>query len=297
MESLWKEEYRIGIEKIDQQHQMLFGKIEEMLNIARSSEWKVNRKGVMDILDFLIEYTDFHFETEEGFQQDRAYKSYPEHKKIHVQFKESVLAYQKMLATQYSAKTLKSFIGMLITWLVNHVCVCDRKIVKNIPIQEVESFSDTESYIKNVANRLFTKMYDIPIRDMRNYIYMGHVEGEVIVRTVVKGKNDHMMIYGMSAGLANLLYRKMSGMNLSDIKTMDDVEKSAFVEIGNIFSSYIMGGIEAKGNTAIQFDGDLHIGEYYEKEYNANNSVVLEIMTEYGKADILYSLIKQNKES
>lgn len=297
MESLWKEEYKIGIEKIDQQHQMLFDKIEEMLNIARSSEWKVNRKGVMDILDFLIEYTDFHFETEEGFQQDRAYKSYPEHKKIHVQFKESVLAYKKMLATRYSAKTLKSFIGMLITWLVNHVCVCDRKIVKNIPIQEVESFSDTESYIKNVSNRLFTKMYDIPIQDMRNYIYMGHVEGEVIVRTVIKAKNDHMMIYGMSARLANLLYRKMSGMNLSDIKTMDDVEKSAFVEIGNIFSSYIMGGIEAKGNTAIQFDGDLHIGEYCEKEYNANNSVVLEILTEYGKADILYSLIKQNKES
>lgn len=293
MGTLWRDEYRTGIDQIDDQHRLLFDKIEKLLDIARSNDGGSSQRDVMEILRFLIEYTEFHFETEEGFQRDRAYRSYAEHVKIHREFKETILAYQELLSRNYTAKTLRNFIGMLITWLVNHVCLCDRKIIKNIPIIEMESFSDTESCIKNVAQRLLTGTYDIPIRNERSYIYMGRVEGELIIRTVIRGSGDHLIIYGLPGRIAKMLYQKMSGMDLADLNAMDEVETSAFVEIGNIISSYAMNSVEDFGKTRIQFQGDIHIREYQETEYQVSNSVVLEFATDFGKVNILYSPIKE----
>ena len=89
-----------------------------------------------------------------------------------------------------------------------------------------------------------------------------------------------------------MLYHKMSGMELADINAMDEVENSAFIEIGNIISSYVMNSVEDFGKTGIQFQGDIHIREYQETEYQINNSVVLELATDFGKVNILYSPIR-----
>lgn len=291
MGTLWREEYRTGINQIDDQHRLLFKKSEKLLDIVRSKDVQVSQKDVMKMVRFLIDYTEFHFETEEEFQRERAYRSYAEHVKIHQEFRETVLAYQKLLSSNYTAKNVQNFIGMLITWLVNHVCLCDRKIVKNIPIRETESFSDAESCIKSVARRLLTGVYNIPIRSQSSYIYMGRVEGELIIRTIVRGNGDHMIIYGLPGRIAKMLYQRMSGMELADINTMDEVERSAFVEIGNIISSYAMNSVENFGKTRIQFEGEIHIREYQETEYQINNSVVLEFATDFGKVNILYSLL------
>jgi hypothetical protein len=115
----------------------------------------------MEIIDFLVDYTVFHFDTEEALQRDRKYISYTQHIKIHMDFKNTVQAYKEQLSKDFSAKTLKSFIGTMLAWLVNHVCVCDRKILKNMPLQSMESFANTESFIENVAHKLFTEMYNI----------------------------------------------------------------------------------------------------------------------------------------
>lgn len=291
MEALWKDEYRTGIDKIDGQHQLLFEKIENLLEIARSGDEEKSRKEALKLLDFLVDYTIFHFETEESLLRDRGYRSYAEHIKIHEDFKNTILAYKKLLSRRFSTKTLKKFIGVLITWLVNHVCVCDRKIIRNIPIKSMESFSDTGSYLKNVAHRLLTRLYGIPIQETRSNIYMGHVDGDVILRTLVTGSSRHLILYGMSDRLARELYHKISGMILTNIYSMDEVEKSAVMEIGDIISTYAISGIETMREQGMQFKSDLYLYEYDDTEYNISNSVGLEIITDYGKMDVLYSPI------
>lgn len=82
----------------------------------------------------------------------------------------------------------------MLAWLVNHVCICDRKILKNIPLQNLESFVDTESFIKSVAHKLLTEMYDIPILDVKSCIYKGDVDGAVIVRTIAEGKQTSVSV-------------------------------------------------------------------------------------------------------
>lgn len=220
------------------------------------------------------------------------YVSYEKHVKIHENFKNTVEAYKDLLEKDFSAKTLKSFIGTLLAWLVNHVCVCDRKIMKNIPLETSESYADTEDLMVNVSQKLLTKMYDIPILQTRSYIYEGTVTGAVIVRTIAQGNAKHMFLYGMSDKLAEVLYNKFSGMMFENIDLLDDIEKSALTEMGNIFSTYAMGMIDQESKVGVQFESSLYIREYNDAQYNLSNSVTLEITTEYGKMDFLYSRLK-----
>lgn len=292
MTTLWKDEYKIGIDKIDDQHCQLFRKIENLLEIVRTGNGERNRMECMEIINFLVSYTTFHFDTEEKLQRKMGYVSYEKHVKIHENFKNTVEAYKDLLEKDFSAKTLKSFIGTLLAWLVNHVCVCDRKIMKNIPLETSESYADTEDLMVNVSQKLLTKMYDIPILQTRSYIYEGTVTGAVIVRTIAQGNAKHMFLYGMSDKLAEVLYNKFSGMMFENIDLLDDIEKSALTEMGNIFSTYAMGMIDQESKVGVQFESSLYIREYNDAQYNLSNSVTLEITTEYGKMDFLYSRLK-----
>ena len=292
MAALWKEEYKVGIDKIDEQHRQLFDKIEQLLEIAKSGDKRSNQQKCMEIIDFLVDYTVFHFNTEEALQRERKYVSYAQHVKIHTEFKNTVQAYKELLGKDFTAKTLKSFIGTMLAWLVNHVCVCDRKILKNLPLQNIESFANTESFIENVAHKLLTEMYDIPIKGVKSCIYKGNVEGAVIVRTVAEGANKHLFLYGMSDELAGILYNKISGMSLPHLDFLDELEKSALMEIGNIITTYAMSAIDESGTGGVQFKSDLYVHEYNETDYNIINSVILEIATDCGKIEILYSRLK-----
>ena len=292
MAALWKEEYKVGIDKIDEQHRQLFDKIEQLLEIAKSGDKRSNQQKCMEIIDFLVDYTVFHFNTEEALQRERKYVSYAQHVKIHTELKNTVQAYKELLGKDFTAKTLKSFIGTMLAWLVNHVCVCDRKILKNLPLQNIESFANTESFIENVAHKLLTEMYDIPIKGVKSCIYKGNVEGAVIVRTVAEGANKHLFLYGMSDELAGILYNKISGMNLPHLDFLDELEKSALMEIGNIITTYAMSAIDESGTGGVQFKSDLYVHEYNETDYNIINSVILEIATDCGKIEILYSRLK-----
>ena len=292
MAALWKEEYKVGIDKIDEQHRQLFDKIEQLLEIAKSGDKRSNQQKCMEIIDFLVDYTVFHFNTEEALQRERKYVSYAQHVKIHTEFKNTVQAYKELLGKDFTAKTLKSFVGTMLAWLVNHVCVCDRKILKNLPLQNIESFANTESFIENVAHKLLTEMYDIPIKGVKSCIYKGNVEGAVIVRTVAEGANKHLFLYGMSDELAGILYNKISGMNLPHLDFLDELEKSALMEIGNIITTYAMSAIDESGTGGVQFKSDLYVHEYNETDYNIINSVILEIATDCGKIEILYSRLK-----
>lgn len=292
MAALWKDEYRVGIDKIDEQHRQLFDKIEQLLEIAKSGDKRSNQQKCMEIIDFLVDYTVFHFNTEEALQRERKYVSYAQHVKIHTEFKNTVQAYKELLGKDFTAKTLKSFIGTMLAWLVNHVCVCDRKILKNLPLQNIESFANTESFIENVAHKLLTEMYDIPIKGVKSCIYKGNVEGAVIVRTVAEGANKHLFLYGMSDELAGILYNKISGMNLPHLDFLDELEKSALMEIGNIITTYAMSAIDESGTGGVQFKSDLYVHEYNETDYNIINSVILEIATDCGKIEVLYSRLK-----
>nr|MBP9597389.1 hemerythrin domain-containing protein [Fusobacteriaceae bacterium] len=82
----WNDEYSIGIVEIDEQHKKLF-ELSEILNEAT----EINE--IKDILLFLEEYMQFHFNTEESMMRKYNYELIEEHKKLHDDLKEKVTGY------------------------------------------------------------------------------------------------------------------------------------------------------------------------------------------------------------
>jgi hemerythrin len=118
----WDEKYSINV-KIDSQHKKLI----DLINGLHDAMKVGKSKDVMSkILQGLIDYTDYHFSTEEKFMTKYSYPEYPQHKSEHERFVEKVLDFQK----RFNAGSLTlsmEVLGFLKDWLSNHILVTDKK--------------------------------------------------------------------------------------------------------------------------------------------------------------------------
>ena len=84
----WNDGLSVGVELIDDQHKLLIGKID---NLAKALEEHKDANETMKILDFLMDYTEFHFGTEEMHMQKYNYPGYEKHKLEHEKFKKILI--------------------------------------------------------------------------------------------------------------------------------------------------------------------------------------------------------------
>lgn len=289
--SLWKEQYKIGNETIDEQHRELFHKVEQLLSIARTGSEAENRRECMELLNFLISYTGRHFESEEALQESLGYVGMAEHVKLHEQFKNTIFSYKEKVEKEFSKETLKQLAGTLMTWLAIHVCDCDKKIIKNQPISPDKSFEGTDEIIREVVPQLLSNTYGIRIRKVSTSVYSGHVNGKVIVRTIISGERNHVFLAGFSEEIARALYSGISGMEMGPINELDSIERSALIELGDILASYAVSYIiKGKKNISFNWRGDIFLDEYSDSCIDINNSVRVDFETDSGELEILYCM-------
>lgn len=288
---MWKDAYRIGNDVIDEQHEELFHRIEKLLMMARSADLEENRKQCEHMLDYLVEYTDFHFNSEEALQNSKNYVDYEQHKKIHQEFRNTVLVYRQRIRQDFSAAMLKRFLGTLLTWLTVHVQGCDQKIMGNEPIAEQTELSDVEGVVGSVMQRLLTKLYGIEITETITRRYGAELRGSVIIRVLLTGEDQHMLLFGLSERLLKILYNKISGLFIQQAGYLDELEESALIELGDIMASYIMGALMNRKITDYTFSGSLFFSGYSEKEFNTDH-VIIDSQTKYGTLEVLYCRLK-----
>ena len=115
----WTEGLATGVKLIDDQHKMLLEKLNDI------SEAIENQQGVEVItrtLDFMMDYTDFHFGTEEVHMEKSEYPRIEYHKKMHKEFvdtlKSMTTEFMEDGATQRLAESVNIF---LFNWLVTHI--------------------------------------------------------------------------------------------------------------------------------------------------------------------------------
>ena len=284
---LWKDAYRIGNDVIDEQHEELFHRIEKLLVMARSADLEENRKQCEHMLDYLVEYTDFHFNSEEALQNRENYVDYERHKKIHQEFRNTVMTYRERIREDFSAAMLKRFLGTLLTWLTVHVQGCDQKIMKNEPIAEQAELFGVEDIVRNVMKKLLTNLYGIEVTETAVRRYGAELRGSVIIRILLTGEDKHMLLFGLSERLVKILYNKISGLFIQQTGYLDELEESALVELGDIMASYIMGALMNQKITDYTFSGSLFFSGYSEKEFNTDH-VIIDTQTKYGTLEVLY---------
>ncbi|MCL2631117.1 MAG: hemerythrin family protein [Firmicutes bacterium] len=125
---MWQDAFSIGVEHIDNQHKELFAKTGELLDELRANGMNNKDRCITTIL-FLKDYAIQHFADEEAYQISINYSGFAEHKKLHTQFLQDVLAFeQKMIDSDFAETVVKKFADWLVAWLLYHVVDADKRI-------------------------------------------------------------------------------------------------------------------------------------------------------------------------
>jgi hemerythrin len=120
---VWDATYSVDIHEIDRQHKRLFGLFNELYDAMQEG----HADDVIEkVLTRLVDYTAYHFETEEKLFAQYGYHDEAAHRAEHANFVEQVkMLVQKLKAgdVHVSLATLK----LLSDWLNQHILGSDQK--------------------------------------------------------------------------------------------------------------------------------------------------------------------------
>ena len=125
VKSLWNDNLSVGVQLIDDQHKML------LKHLAEFSEAVASHHGSSEIagtLDFLVDYMDFHFKTEEKHMRANSYPGLELHLKEHVKFTRTLENLGEDFKEEGATASLAEAINtMLINLFLKHIEAVDQQ--------------------------------------------------------------------------------------------------------------------------------------------------------------------------
>ncbi len=119
----WNEAYAVDIVEIDDQHKklvLLVNQLHDAINIGKGKEV------LGSILNELIDYTHYHFQTEEKYFDMYNYPDTDIHKQQHKELVEQVIDLQKKFNSGEPVLTI-DVLNLLRDWLNDHIVGSDVK--------------------------------------------------------------------------------------------------------------------------------------------------------------------------
>ncbi|QER42084.1 bacteriohemerythrin [Thermodesulfobacterium sp. TA1] len=133
----WNSDFEIGIKFIDNQHKMLVHIINRLYTTLFLKP-KFLRENILEILQELRDYTQYHFEAEEAFMESHDYPKLSQHKRAHQDFIKKIEEFYAKLPQE----DLKAFglelLSFLKKWLLSHILTLDKHIktyLTGLPIE------------------------------------------------------------------------------------------------------------------------------------------------------------------
>ena len=118
-----------GNEMIDTQHKELLDKINKLLDSCEEGHDKL---ASIKMLDYLADYTDFHFSEEEKLQEGIEYPGITEHKGEHQKLRAVVSELYEMLEEEEgpSDAFVERVKENVVNWLYSHIQGFDRSVAE-----------------------------------------------------------------------------------------------------------------------------------------------------------------------
>jgi len=133
----WDESLSVKVDLIDEQHKMLIQRLADLSDALRRG---LEYNEVMKTLEFMIDYTDFHFSAEEKVMEENDYPGLEEQKQQHKEFSTTldniVEDYKEEGTTTAIAKEMNVFLH---NWLIKHIKGSDAKLGKFLTEKGFES--------------------------------------------------------------------------------------------------------------------------------------------------------------
>lgn len=186
----WREEYNIGVDVIDREHQRLFKIINKLFTFReeeKDSQWTC-QEGIKYFKSHAVK----HFADEEAYMASINYEWLEQHKAIHKGFRENTIPAleAELEQTNYAPDATDHFLGVCAGWLVGHTLTEDLSITgkrtgaweKLLPGEELAS-------MKKVIVQLVFDMFQLESQLISD-AYRGEKFGKGVYYRLVYGTGE-----------------------------------------------------------------------------------------------------------
>ncbi|NPV91338.1 MAG: hemerythrin family protein [Firmicutes bacterium] len=125
----WKEEYKVGVEEIDKQHQKLFEIANRAFQLFKNDLLLDKYDQIICVLEELKDYTVYHFKYEEDYMTSIGYKKFLSHKVEHNDFIEKINNVDLNKVDEDQSRYLMDILNFVVKWIEVHILDRDKKIV------------------------------------------------------------------------------------------------------------------------------------------------------------------------
>lgn len=123
----WKDRYNLGIEEIDKQHRKLFDIGVRVYDIATLDDSYDHYDEIMELIDELLAYTEYHFDYEEKLMAKYNYNEYEQQTKDHKFYTDKMKNISSKDIDSDQQKTTLEIVDFLSEWISSHIVFSDRK--------------------------------------------------------------------------------------------------------------------------------------------------------------------------
>ena len=121
----WDQSLSIGIRLIDDQHKAL---IKRLNDVSVAIENNIGEREISKTLEFLSEYADYHFSTEEKHMAEQGFPGLETQKIKHQEFMDTLSNLDQDFEEEGSTRALSDAINnFLFNWLTNHIQGLDQQ--------------------------------------------------------------------------------------------------------------------------------------------------------------------------
>ena len=124
----WSSQLSVGVIEIDTQHKRLIDIINRLNDAMHSGK---ESEALGKVLTELVEYTVYHFNTEEHLMLQRNYVDSPTHKLEHKRFIETITGFKKKFDAG-DVKISTDIMNFLRDWLTSHILKTDKKFAHTL---------------------------------------------------------------------------------------------------------------------------------------------------------------------
>ena len=124
-----------GNETIDNQHRELIDRIRQFVTSCESGEGRLK---AVKMLDYLADYTDFHFGQEEQLQEQVGYPELKQHREKHAEFKKTLEELHEFLEESEgpTEEFMRQVERNVVDWLFGHIKTFDRSVAEFIYMRD-----------------------------------------------------------------------------------------------------------------------------------------------------------------
>ena len=124
----WTEEYRVGVDFIDEQHQKLFEIAGRAFDLMKDDFALDKYDKIVEIIGELKDYTKFHFEAEEAYMEEIGYPKIFSHKVKHEELINELNGIDFEQVDMNQDEYIVSLLELVVNWIDKHIKQVDQRI-------------------------------------------------------------------------------------------------------------------------------------------------------------------------